>query len=325
MPALRPHVASSTGGHRGGKSLPRHEESPLHSGSRRTGASGRGREVWGTSSSIEAEKDLVNLARVRAVGQEGLPVGRPVGQPVREDCGDTSSSNEDPDGLIPHYPVPRSPGTPRAALNRPQARPAVFKLDDDGGRGPGVMMPRVAWAMAEQSPALDAIQVMAILGNKLAVRALQDMANQSDKVSVDALHVRAEQGDKLAVDELKTMAERERTPMDEPRAFARHQAFRLTSLAMAQPDNLDAVAMLAVLGLIQIGRPLCERCWAHRPGQRRTCPGCHKRVGPGCAAPEGPCWDADAGRCVDCVPVPEPEPEPEQAPMRSGCANAREQ
>ena len=179
-------------------------------------------------------------------------------------------------------------------------------------------MPRVAWAMAEQSPALDAIQVMAILGNKLAVRSLQDlawqatavpaqlgdMAKQSDKVSVDALHVRAEQGDQLAVDELKTMAERERTPMDEPRAFARHQAFRLTSLAMAQPDNLDAVAMLAVLGLIQIGRPLCERCWAHRPGQQRFCPGCHKSVGPGCAAPEGPCWDADAGRCVDCVPVP---------------------
>jgi hypothetical protein len=215
----------------------------------------------------------------------------------------------------------------------------VFKLDDDGDRGPGVMMPRVAWAMAEQSPALDAIQVMAILGNKLAVRALQDlawqatavpaqlgdMAKQSDKVSVDALHVRAEQGDKLAVDALKTMAERERTPMDEPRAFARHQAFRLTSLAMAQPDNLDAVAMLAVLGLIQIGRPLCERCWAHRPGQQRFCPGCRKSVGPGCAAPEGPCWDADAGRCVDCVPVPEPEPEPEQAPLRSGCANAREQ
>ena len=66
----------------------------------------------------------------------------------------------------------------------------------------------------------------------------------------------------------------------------------------------EVPAIAAVLGLIQIGRPLCERCWAHRPGQRRTCPGCHRRVGPGCAAPEGPCWDADAGRCVDCVPVP---------------------
>ena len=147
-------------------------------------------------------------------------------------------------------------GTPRAALNRPQARPAVFKLDADGDDGD-----RVAWAMAEQSPALDAIQVMAIQGNKLALRALQDlawqatavpaqlgdMAKQSDKVSVDALHVRAEQGDKLAVDALKTMAERERTRMDEPRAFARHQAFRLTSRAMAQPDDADAVAMLGVM------------------------------------------------------------------------------
>lgn len=66
----------------------------------------------------------------------------------------------------------------------------------------------------------------------------------------------------------------------------------------------EVPAIAAGPGLIQIGRPLCERCRAHRPGQRRTCPGCHRRVGPGCAAPEGPCWDADAGRCVDCVPVP---------------------
>ena len=64
--SLRPHVASPTGGDRGGQSLPRHEERPLLSGSRRMGASGR----W------------------------------------REDCGDTSSSNEDPNGLTrSHVPA----------------------------------------------------------------------------------------------------------------------------------------------------------------------------------------------------------------------------
>ena len=52
------------------------------------------------------------------------------------------------------------------------------------------------------------------------------------------------------------------------------------------------------------GRSRCARCRAHRPGERRTCPDCNRRVGPGCAPPEGPCWDANAGRCVDCVPVP---------------------
>ena len=70
---LRHHVASLTGDDRGGKSLPRHEESWLHSGSRRTGASGRGREdCEGTSSSIEADRDRVSLARVRAVGLTNL-------------------------------------------------------------------------------------------------------------------------------------------------------------------------------------------------------------------------------------------------------------
>ena len=100
--------------------------------------------------------------------------------------------------------------------------------------------------MAEQSPALDAIQVMAILGNKLAVRSLQDLAWQATAVPAQ-LGDMAKQSDKVSVDALHVRAERERTPMDEPRAFARHQAFRLTSLAMAQPDNLDAVAMLGVM------------------------------------------------------------------------------
>jgi len=82
------------------------------------------------------------------------------------------------------------------------------------------------------------------------------------------------------------------------------KAAKAMKAAKAEGLLWEVPAIAAVLGLIQIGRPLCERCRAHRPGQRRTCPGCHRRVGPGCAAPEGPCWDADAGRCVDCVPVP---------------------
>ena len=32
-------------------------------------------------------------------------------------------------------------------------------------------------------------------------------------------------------------------------------------------------------------RALCQRCRAHRPGQRRACPACHRLVGPGCAPP----------------------------------------
>ena len=56
------------------------------------------------------------------------------------------------------------------------------------------------------------------------------------------------------------------------------------------------------------GRPLCQRCRAHRPGRRLRCDWCRRLVGRGCAPPEGPCWDAARGCCVDCAGVvPNPD------------------
>ena len=88
--------------------------------------------------------------------------------------------------------------------------------------------------------------------------------------------------------------------MGEPCAFARHQAFRLTSLAMAQPDNLDAVAMLGVMAKDNCQTAVTALQALARQGNRL-------------AAYYTRNLSERSGS------------EPEQAPLRGGCANAREQ